>query len=359
MKNFELTFIEAAYGSNEKLPEHQKLQAGNIQLMYGEGSIRYLKVGSIELLRMIYFAVRDHNWDTIPAKVVNEHIEVKENAFEINFCCLCKKDDIDFKWDCKISGNERNEIIFEIKGRAESTFKKNRVGFCVLHPVDECAGKRCKIIDVYGKLVYKDFPQFISPHQPMMYINQMEWHPDEDITASLKFEGDIFEMEDQRNWTDDSYKTYCTPLGLPFPITLEAGEEVNQTITLKVTEIASKHKSDNSLVVFENFGKTYPFPAMGVGASSECKDLTENDLAILSKIPFHHYRQEINFSKNTWEIKLKEALAISKKLDTKLLLALFFSEEASVELMELIEVIGDEKELLVSIAIFHQDHKST
>lgn len=30
-----------------------------------------------------------------------------------------------------------------------------------------------------------------------------------------EFEGDVFEMEDQRNWTDASYKTYCTPWGCP------------------------------------------------------------------------------------------------------------------------------------------------
>ena len=31
--------------------------------------------------------------------------------------------------------------------------------------------------------------------------------------------GDVFEMEDQRNWTDASFKTYCTPLRQPFPAT--------------------------------------------------------------------------------------------------------------------------------------------
>ena len=38
-------------------------------------------------------------------------------------------------------------------------------------------------------------------------------------------EGDTFEMEDQRNWTDASYKTYVRPLALPWPYTLRAGEQ--------------------------------------------------------------------------------------------------------------------------------------
>ena len=49
----------------------------------------------------------------------------------------------------------------------------------------------------------------------------------------LRFGGELFEMEDQRNWTDASYKTYCTPLHLPYPVELAAGERVIQSVTLR------------------------------------------------------------------------------------------------------------------------------
>ena len=35
--------------------------------------------------------------------------------------------------------------------------------------------------------------------------------------VTISFTGDLFEMEDQRNWTDASYKTYSTPLRIPYP----------------------------------------------------------------------------------------------------------------------------------------------
>ena len=47
-------------------------------------------------------------------------------------------------------------------------------------------------------------------------------------------EGDTFEMEDQRNWTDASYKTYVRPLALPWPYTIAAGDELDQSVTLTV-----------------------------------------------------------------------------------------------------------------------------
>ena len=39
----------------------------------------------------------------------------------------------------------------------------------------------------------------------------------------IRFEGDLWEMEDQRNWTDASYKTYSTPLRLPYPVEIQRG----------------------------------------------------------------------------------------------------------------------------------------
>ena len=47
-------------------------------------------------------------------------------------------------------------------------------------------------------------------------------------------EGDTFEMEDQRNWTDASYKTYVRPLALPWPYTLAKGTVIEQAVRLSV-----------------------------------------------------------------------------------------------------------------------------
>ena len=41
-------------------------------------------------------------------------------------------------------------------------------------------------------------------------------------------------MEDQRNWTDASFKTYSIPLELPFPVALSPGERFTQAVELVV-----------------------------------------------------------------------------------------------------------------------------
>jgi D-apionolactonase len=52
------------------------------------------------------------------------------------------------------------------------------------------------------------------------------------IAAECRVENDVFEMEDQRNWSDASYKTYVRPLELPWPSKLKAGKEIRQRVTL-------------------------------------------------------------------------------------------------------------------------------
>ena len=44
----------------------------------------------------------------------------------------------------------------------------------------------------------------------------------------------MFETEDQRNWADGSFKTYCRPLDRPFPYDLSEGERVWQRVAIRV-----------------------------------------------------------------------------------------------------------------------------
>src|SRR5207247_7392946 len=117
-------------------------------------------------------------------------------------------------------------------GEARSDFQRNRIGFCVLHPSRECPGRPCVVEKADGTVERGIFPRFISPHQPFKEIRSIAHEVAPGVWAEVRFEGDVFEMEDQRNWTDASYKTYCTPLGLPYPVQVRCGDRVMQSVTL-------------------------------------------------------------------------------------------------------------------------------
>ncbi len=135
----------------------------------------------------------------------------------------------------------------------------------------------------------------------MKDIRSMEWTLAGDIHASLELSGEVFEMEDQRNWTDASYKTYCTPLDLPFPATVEKGEKLKQTVYLKVkagtTEI--HHDAANRVMLAES--KTLPgFPDVGLCRSSETLSMHPKDIELIREAGFRHYRVDLHLYREGW-----------------------------------------------------------
>ena len=82
--------------------------------------------------------------------------------------------------------------------------------------------------------VETSFPELIDPVQPFMDLRALTHAFAPGLAVTCRMEGDTFEMEDQRNWTDASYKTYVRPLALPWPYTLAAGERLRQRVALSV-----------------------------------------------------------------------------------------------------------------------------
>ena len=119
-----------------------------------------------------------------------------------------------------------------IDGRALTGFARNRIGLVVLHPTDD-AGRAVRVRHTDGGVTAGSWPTDVSPHQPFRDVAGFEWSRD-GLTATLSLGGDVFETEDQRNWSDGSYKTFCTPLRLPFPVEIKAGTTVSQRIELKL-----------------------------------------------------------------------------------------------------------------------------
>ena len=114
-------------------------------------------------------------------------------------------------------------------------FLTNRVGFVVLHPLQGVAGRPMTIEHVDGSTETVIMPELISPDQPALAIRTLSHEAAPGLSVSCRLEGDIFEMEDQRNWTDASFKTYVRPVALPRPFKVAAGERIVQSVTIAMS----------------------------------------------------------------------------------------------------------------------------
>ena len=256
-------------------------------MIFEAGDLRYIRFGDHEILRRVYVAVRDHNWDTILPQLSNVQIEQEGDAFRITYDVANKMADVDFFWRGTIAGDADGTITFSMDGEARSTFRRNRIGFCVLHPMG-CAGVPCRIEKVDGAVEESAYPIAIAPQylidgeiKPVAPFNNMRavrYEVTSGVEAEVRFEGEIFEMEDQRNWTDASYKTYGTPLSEPFPVEVAAGTKISQriTVTLKTQSELSTEKSDaaaQSLTFGISSADPQPLPQIGLGVASHGEPL--------------------------------------------------------------------------------------
>ena len=153
----------------------------------------------------------------------------------------------------------------------------------------------------------------------------MSWQPGNHIKATVIFEGELFETEDQRNWLDASYKTYCTPLSKPFPVLVKEGEIIQQTIRLKVATTAAISTPPKKAISF-TVDKTnpLPFPKIGLALSKLPHDEHTLHLIKLSGVDF--LRIELTVNKQLDTAALQTAIEIISTITCHLELVLFFEE---------------------------------
>lgn len=326
-----------------ELPPSQTLKAGAINCLYESGNLRYIYAGNTELLRKIYGAVRNQHWDTIPFIIRDEKITVHENSFKISYTAIYGDEQPIYKSDFIIEGRPGNSISFSMKGTAIANFYRNRIGLCALQPIQKNAGKSMEVSRPDGSVYYPVLPELISPTLPVVAIRQLKWSPEKDVVVSVIFEGDTFEMEDQRNWADSSYKIYSTPSAMPSPVEVKKGDTIEQRITLELTLRAMEATTGTLQTVVE---EKLAFPQIGYCRSVNTPVLNDAILNYLLKIPFDHYRVTITMDHKEWRPVLDTALLEALTINTKLELVVYFSEDAAAEL-SLLTYHLIEKQLLV------------
>lgn len=344
-------------GGNRENDNQRILRAGSLTMIYENGSLRHICLGPNELIRMIYMAVRDRDWLTAKANISEETINVAATEFTINYKAQYRLGEIDFAADFRITGSADNSIEFSFSGEALNSFEKNRIGICVLHPVD-LAGIMCKIFHPDGEREESLFPETISPHQPFRDIEAMEWHSGS-VNCQLRFTGDVFETEDQRNWTDASYKTYSTPLSVPFPVKVNKGWRTSQKAIFRAESAERSEMSSNGITIMLERNVVYPLPSIGVCSSTRKEHLTQNEISILRRIRFDHYRIEVYLFNKGWRDEASPALQEAVELGYPLTVASFFSDANAEEIKDVTGWLTSIEHPVKSVLLFHRDFKYT
>ena len=220
------------FGTDEPPAETRLLRAGPLSVELDAGNLRYIRYDGHEAIRAVSYVVRDQYWGTFNPEIADFEVETDGDGFSVTYKAVCRDATQAFGYRAKITGSPDGTLVFEGVGMAESDFLTNRTGFVVLHPVVGVSGRPVEVLHADGSSETVAFPEHIDPKQPILGIRALTHEVVPGLKACCTMEGDTFEMEDQRNWTDASYKTYVRPLDLPFPYTIEAGQSITQSVTV-------------------------------------------------------------------------------------------------------------------------------
>jgi D-apionolactonase len=231
------------YGTDEAPAVAATLSAGALSVKLEGGNLRSIRFHDIEVLRGIYFLVRDTGWGTYEPQLTAMEVTQDLDRFSVRYYARCEGTEGVFVYRTEILGDANGNLRFTAEGDSPADFPANRIGFVVLHPIKGVAGADMEVEHTDGSRERVRMPEFVAPHQPALDIRALTHEAAPGMRVTVRMEGDAFEMEDQRNWTDASFKTYVRPLSKPRPFVLPAAKELLQSVTVSVEDVSSRQTS--------------------------------------------------------------------------------------------------------------------
>lgn len=227
-----MTDLDEIPGPSEHVPTRRdaaatadrRVSAGPVTAVLLDGDLRTVVVHGVEIVRRIYVAVRDLDWNTIEGAVESSRLEKTAGGFRFVQTSRHTAGDIDLRITVEAVGDPDGALSYRMQATALSAFAYAKIGICVHHPVRGFAGQSY-VASTPGGSIRGEIPVAIGPqiHLPDGTDAPL-WDPFSalDLTHESgaivrhRFTGNLWEIEDQRNWTDANYKSASTPAHLGY-----------------------------------------------------------------------------------------------------------------------------------------------
>lgn len=222
------------------------LHAGDLHCrVHADGRVGAVHTGDLEAWHGVHWLLRDPHWRTPPLRLTGSAGARRtadpsgwrvdfQGQFEPYVESGITPPRVQTAWS--LTGEDAGALT--LTGEAwlaqdAPSLSLNRIGLCLLHPLAQ-AGARLEVRHDDGRITRGSLPRQVSPWPPFSGIATLRIALGRGLWAVAEFEGDRFELEDQRNNADASFKTYARSNFLPRPFVLSPGERVRQRVRLWV-----------------------------------------------------------------------------------------------------------------------------
>ena len=183
----------------------RKLRAGPVTCELDGIELRDIRCGQAELANLIYVAIRDETWNTIPP-IIESLVVVEDGpSFQVTFQASHEAPGLGLSWEGAITGAPDGTIGYTFRGRATQDCRYNRIGFNILHSVGAVAGTTYRTWDELGSTRHGRLPMDIAPQAArdgrltgmLEPFRTLEIDLADGLGVRIECAGDDFETEDQ------------------------------------------------------------------------------------------------------------------------------------------------------------------
>ena len=337
-------------GVDQSPEEAVVVRAGALSAEFTAGGLRYLRMNDIEVARRIVVAVRDQAWNTVPGALSDVRIHQTGDEFRITFSSRHEADELCFIWKGTIGGTADGSCSFSMDGSAVTSFRYRRIGICVLHPPEEFAGRRFSATGG-GAAISGQLPVLVAPPGPSAGIDEPLIPAfarlalsGRHVSAEFSFTGDHFEIEDQRNWTDASFKSYSRlPVVSTEPEHLAAGGRLQQAVSvsaiLRGRAPRTRPPAVPRIVIGDEIAAA-PMPEVGLAHAGDLPPPGPRTTELLAGMALAHLRADVHLQREGWADRLGAARRQAQEMGCPLELAVFLDNGAPSGLEQLAPVLG-------------------
>ena len=268
----------------------------------------------------------------------------------MTFTSTHRRGEIDFAWQGTLSGDAHGALRYHMDGAARKTFWKNRIGICVLIPPG-CAGAAARILHADGQREDCRLPEQVSPLQPVPPFERLRaagYQAGEDLWVDLGLEGDLFELEDQRNWSDASLKSTARPCANPIqwrsipehwsgkrsPCRSAAKRRIRAQ---RSRALRANPKARCAWRLSQS--ETFALPEIGLELAGDGHALGPREIQLLRALHPAHLRVDLDSTQQGWEERLALGAAQSQQLGAAMWLGLLLDENCEAALARAVEKV--------------------
>ena len=229
-------------------PDTQRVEHAGFTLDIARAAIRNITYQGTQIIDLLYTAIRPWDWSTLNPDEHSEDVKISGDNCTVTITDTFKGS---MQGQTVLTLRPNGKFTVDYKLTGLDHFEINRWGVCFcLHTGDwmgstvNASGNEYRLLpEISPQRVIDGVTQGLFPASREMYFVAPDKRSLKIISA-----GKILEAEDQRNWTDNTYKIYSGSLAEPRPFVIENGITWEQRVEFEVTAPAGSAEDGAKIV---------------------------------------------------------------------------------------------------------------